>query len=300
MGSRMKPNIDLNLLVVFLEVYRLRSITLASESLGLTQPGVSGVLKRLQSQLGSPLFVREGRGISPTHAAIKLANEIEPALTAVESALGNFSGFDVQNHHTFRVYVNEVVMHRIRNKIELDPTMCNCKINLYMTPNTEEELLSQLTLQKADLAIDIGLRSNPSFSYQSFIDDEVVVVCRKDHPNIQQTITQAQFYAEKNIFMQKRRVDLLEMNYFSDERFLPRDLDCETASIVSILALVSESNAVAPVSRLMAEKYASLFNLQILPLPFSSKPFKHVMMWHKRDDQKSANQWLRNKLSEML
>lgn len=89
--------------------------------------------------------------------------------------------------------------------------------------------------------------------------------------------------------MQKRRIDLLEINYFSDERFLPRDLDCETASIDSILALVSESNVVAPVSRLMAKKYALLFNLQVLPLPFSSKRFKHIMMWHKRDDHNSAN-----------
>ncbi|ELU49865.1 transcriptional regulator [Vibrio campbellii CAIM 519 = NBRC 15631 = ATCC 25920] len=290
----------MNLLVVFLEVYRLRSITLASESLGLTQPGVSAALKRLQSQLGAPLFVREGRGISPTHAAIKLANEIEPALTAVESALGNVADFDVQNHHTFTVYVNEIIMHMVRNKIELDPTMGNCKINFHMTPNTEGELLSQLSLHKADLAIDIGLRSNPSFTYQSYIDDEVVVVCRKDHPHIQQTITQAQFYAEKIIFMQKRRIDLLEMNYFSDERFLPKDVDCETASVLSILALVSESDAVAPVSLLMANKYASLFNLQILPLPFSSKPFQHVMMWHKRDDHNSANQWLRNKLCDVL
>ncbi|ARV74554.1 LysR family transcriptional regulator [Vibrio campbellii] len=296
----MKTNLDLNLLVVFLEVYRLRSITLASESLGLTQPGVSAALKRLQSQLGAPLFVREGRGISPTHAAIKLANEIEPALTAVESALGNVADFDVQNHHTFTVYVNEIIMHMVRNKIELDPTMGNCKINFHMTPNTEGELLSQLSLHKADLAIDIGLRSNPSFTYQSYIDDEVVVVCRKDHPHIQQTITQAQFYAEKIIFMQKRRIDLLEMNYFSDERFLPKDVDCETASVLSILALVSESDAVAPVSLLMANKYASLFNLQILPLPFSSKPFQHVMMWHKRDDHNSANQWLRNKLCDVL
>lgn len=30
----------------------------------------------------------------------------------------------------------------------------------------------------------------------------------------------------------------LNRHYFSDERFLPRDLDCETVSIVSILALV--------------------------------------------------------------
>lgn len=47
--------------------------------------------------------------------------------------------------------------------------MGNCKINLHMTPNTEEELLSQLSLHKADLAVDIGLRSNLCFSHQSYI-----------------------------------------------------------------------------------------------------------------------------------
>ncbi len=48
-----------------------------------------------------------------------------------------------------------------------------------MTPNSEEELLHQLSLQKADLAIDVGVRSNSAFSYAPFIDDDVVVVCRK-------------------------------------------------------------------------------------------------------------------------
>ncbi len=35
---------DLNLLRIFIEVYNLKSITLAAESLGLTQPGVSGAI----------------------------------------------------------------------------------------------------------------------------------------------------------------------------------------------------------------------------------------------------------------
>ncbi|WP_369526259.1 helix-turn-helix domain-containing protein [Photobacterium leiognathi] len=36
-------------------------MTLAAESLGLTQPGVSGAIKRLQQYLGKDLFVREGQ-----------------------------------------------------------------------------------------------------------------------------------------------------------------------------------------------------------------------------------------------
>ncbi len=81
--------LDLNLLSVFLEVYRLSSITLAADALEMTQPGVSGALKRLQEQLGAEMFVREGRGISPTHIAVQLAGEISPALNNVSNAISN-------------------------------------------------------------------------------------------------------------------------------------------------------------------------------------------------------------------
>ncbi|KJG40777.1 LysR family transcriptional regulator [Photobacterium angustum] len=296
----MKSKLDLNLLVVFLEVYRLRSITLASESLGLTQPGVSGALKRLQSQLDAPLFIREGRGISPTHVAIQLANEVEPALTQVESALGNVSGFDIQSHRSFTVYVNEIILHTVRSKIEADTTLGNCSIHLHMTPNSEDELLHQLSLHKADLAIDVGVRSNPAFFYQPFIDDDVVVVCRNGHPRIHKSLSREQFESEQRISIQQRRIDLLEMNYFTDENLMPKEITCEGASILSMLALVSESDSIAAVSALMAKKYADLFNLKTMPLPFVSKPFKHFMVWHKRSDNNPANKWLRNKLSKML
>ncbi|PSU48112.1 LysR family transcriptional regulator [Photobacterium frigidiphilum] len=296
----MKSKLDLNLLIVFLEVYRLRSITLASESLGLTQPGVSGVLKRLQAQLGTALFVREGRGISPTYAAIQLASEIEPAFTKVESALGNVSGFDIQAHRVFTVYVNEAMMHIVRPKIEADESMGNCSIQLHLTPNNEDELFHQLSLHKAELAIDFGHLSNPSYSYNAFYDDIAVMVCRKEHPNIQNTATREQFYAEKQVLIQRRRTDLLEVNYFTEESLIPRELSCECASMVSMMALVSDSDSVGIMSGLLANKYAKHFNLQVIPLPFTSKPLKHFMVWHKRNDHNPANKWLRNKLSTML
>jgi len=69
---------DLNLLTVFLEVHNQRSITLAAESLDLTQPAVSSALKRFRDQLGTDLFVRDGRGIAPTHTAQFLAEELGP------------------------------------------------------------------------------------------------------------------------------------------------------------------------------------------------------------------------------
>ncbi|MDD1827954.1 LysR family transcriptional regulator, partial [Photobacterium sp. ZSDE20] len=67
---------DLNLLTTFLAVYKHSSITVASEQLDISQPAVSAAIKRLEGVVGKTLFVREGRGIAPTGAAVSLANKI--------------------------------------------------------------------------------------------------------------------------------------------------------------------------------------------------------------------------------
>jgi len=77
--------LDLNLFTTFLAVYKHRSITLASEELDLTQPAVSSAIKRLEAVVGKSLFVREGRGIAPTGAAVSLAHRIEDPINVISS-----------------------------------------------------------------------------------------------------------------------------------------------------------------------------------------------------------------------
>jgi len=59
-------DIDLNLLVVFNELLRLRRVSAVAESLDVSQPAVSNALNRLRRLLGDELFLRTAKGMAPT------------------------------------------------------------------------------------------------------------------------------------------------------------------------------------------------------------------------------------------
>ncbi|MFA0057959.1 MULTISPECIES: LysR family transcriptional regulator [Vibrio] len=292
--------LDLNLLNVFLEVYRLKSITLASESLGMTQPGVSGALKRLQSQLGTDLFIREGRGISPTNAATQLALRIEPALDGISSAVSSLQQFDNQQHHVFRILVNEIGLTKLQPLAEQDETLGNISIEFSMVPNNEEELLQSLSMQQADLAIDIHYPQVHGYMKQLMIEDELVLIARKGHSRIAGSVTEEQYYNEKHITFRMRRTRLHTADYFTKSPLKQRTVSAECDSLMTMCVLVSGSDCVGSTSRDFANHFAEAFQLQVLDQPFEILPMQQYMIWHKRTDSNPAHQWLRNKIQQYM
>ena len=63
---------DLNLLVIFECIYQHLSISKAAETLFITPSAVSQSLQRLRNQLNDPLFIRSGKGITPTTVGVNL------------------------------------------------------------------------------------------------------------------------------------------------------------------------------------------------------------------------------------
>ena len=78
---------DLNLMVVFLVLYREQSVSAAARCLSVGQPAVSGSLCRLRQRFDDPLFVRFGRGVRTTPKAERIARTLAPSLLEIESIL---------------------------------------------------------------------------------------------------------------------------------------------------------------------------------------------------------------------
>jgi DNA-binding transcriptional LysR family regulator len=79
--------ISLQQLRCFLATLEHGSFTAAAEHLGYAQPSVSEQVRLLETELGTPLFVRAGRGVVATEAAFAMRPHAEQALAAVDAVV---------------------------------------------------------------------------------------------------------------------------------------------------------------------------------------------------------------------
>ncbi|EPB8978526.1 LysR family transcriptional regulator [Pseudomonas aeruginosa] len=89
LDERVLRQIDLNILVTFLVIFRERGVSRAAHALNITQPAVSNSLGRLRKHFNDPLFVRRGGYVEATGKAIALAAILEPALVRVQVAISS-------------------------------------------------------------------------------------------------------------------------------------------------------------------------------------------------------------------
>ncbi|MFH1804812.1 MAG: LysR family transcriptional regulator [Pseudomonadota bacterium] len=98
-------DIDTRLLHLFLTIYDEGSVTGAANRLGVGQPTVSHGLERLRRIMHDPLFVRAGRGITPTAHARQMAGPVRVVLQDIRN-LARVDVFDPDNPaHAFRCVI---------------------------------------------------------------------------------------------------------------------------------------------------------------------------------------------------
>ncbi|MCG9661325.1 LysR family transcriptional regulator [Vibrio mediterranei] len=256
---------DLNLLTTFGAVYRHRSITMAAEELELTQPAVSAALKRLEVVVGKTLFVRSGRGIAPTGAAVALADKIETPLAILETV--------EKKQEVTRVYCNESLMH----------LLCDLPgLSFIETPLSEQQLLADIDSQKVHLAIDIATSKSQSHIVEDIFDEPAVCVCRKDHPNIGTSLTTEQYLEQQHIALKIRRNNVNMMDFLAEKPMPIRTIKAETGSVSSMLALAATTDLLGASTLSLANHLAPMLGLKVMPIPLDIRNVQYRMIYHRR------------------
>jgi DNA-binding transcriptional LysR family regulator len=146
----MSRQFDWSLVRSFLAVLDAGSLLGAARTLGATQPTIGRHVAELESQLGTVLFERTGRGLLPTEAALRLSEAARAMEAGADQLTRSVAGSDTDAAGTVRITASQPVAC-----ILLPPVLARMRRAL---PQVQVELVasnavSNLLRREADIAL---------------------------------------------------------------------------------------------------------------------------------------------------
>ena len=285
--------IDLNLLVVFDAVMQDRNVTRAGQRLGLSQPAMSHALTRLRHMLKDDLFIRSPKGMLPTPRAEQLALPVRSALDGLQHSLEPTQFVPSNATRSFRIAVDNysavVLVGQLAGRlIKVAPG-----VTLEFRPSGTLNILDLLDRGELDLAIGSFPEPGERFSRLSLLQDDFVVVLRKDHPATgTRELSIEKFAALSHLVISSVPYATDFVDQALARRRLTRRIQLR-APFLSAVRILGASDMVSVLQRRIAEELVRYRPLVIRSLPHSSPTLETAMIWPRWLDNQPAHRWLR-------
>lgn len=165
---------NLNHLRTFIEVWRTRSISRASNILNITQPAASGQIRSLETELGHTLFRRHARGVEPTKAANELAQAIGDRLDGAEIAFERLRLRSDRLHGVVHFAGPAEFMGAVMPPVAA--MLSTQGIELRIRLGGRDAIYDWFANEEIELAITASEPDDPALGYQPIAEEELLVV----------------------------------------------------------------------------------------------------------------------------
>lgn len=262
---------DLNLLIIFECIYQNLSISKAAQTLFITPSAVSQSLQRLRVQLDDPLFVRSGKGISPTTVAANLHLHLEENLNNIEQTI-NIMGRSTLKKR-FVVYGPQFhALPKLTDFMNILLDEPNLEVVYHDTAAETDKIEEIMNYRKADVVFTMEQCSNRALVSVPFCECPIVLVCRKDHPRLDDIATPEDIAKERFTLFQTREHQVKEFQkVYNIARLTERDIAFTSSSLMTIFNIIHQSDLVGLVPKLIYDLLKDTLNLKeipsLLPLP---------------------------------
>jgi DNA-binding transcriptional LysR family regulator len=294
-------DIDLNLLIVFQQLFRERQVSAAAAALNLSQPAVSSALNRLRRTLGDELFVRTARGMLPTPFAESLEHSIADSLHSISDALRRQPAFDpLTSERNFTVSLADLGEVYFLPKFMAAVSRAAPHVSITSVRHAASNLPEDMATGKVDVAVGAlpGLTTN--IFQRRLFPQRYVCLFRAGHPLDKPRITPAEFAAAEHVIVLAPGTAHTGMNEILERAGARRLVRLRVPFWVSVADILSTTNLIATAPEKFAERGAALFGLKYVPHPVRMPRIQINLYWHKRYHRDPANQWLRNYFCDMF
>ena len=291
--------IDLNLLVVFQQLYQLRHVSLVAKRLGLSQPTVSNALARLRKTFGDELFVRTAQGMQPTPCAERIADPIGQALASVSAALNQEERFDAaSSERRFVIAMTDV------GEIHFMPALVeHCarvapRVGIRSVRASAVDWQQQMETGQIDLALGAFADVADRFFQRRLFSQQYVTMFRSGHPLGGRKPGLKEFLAARHLFVDSRDSPYDLINARLEKAGILRSAQFQVPHFTAVPYIVSVTDMVVTVPEKLARQACGPFGLAFIQPPLRLPVLHTNIFWHRRFHQDSGNQWLRALVAE--
>lgn len=292
-------DIDLNLLLIFYEISQSGSLTLTGEKLGKTQSAISHSLEKLRSIFNDPLFVRSGKGMTPTARAKEIFLPVQDALHSIQLALQPPAGLEIEKlERTFRISMSDYSEMIILPKLMSYLSQHTPSVSLEIIPPSLRK--PQEELESGQFELLIGNQDVGGGTYQqSLFEDRFVCLVDRNHPDIQDSLTIEQFLAVPHVlFSPRAREDRLIDKLLKEQRH-NRKVALKVPHILVIPEIIKNTQYLVTLPARLAASFDNS-HLQVMEPPFELPPLMVMQYWHETWHQDPAHQWLRKTIKALF
>lgn len=176
----MKPDLDLNLLIVLVLMNEYRQLKPVAKALGKTESAVSKYLTKLREQLGDPLFVRGVREFEPTDYLSNLLPTISSGLDSINSAVASHKFDPKEYSKDIVIAMPSSAQYRIGAGLLADLLTRFPKANIYLV-DWEDYSKNDIFEGRVDVGVHYFNSELPKSIYQHEIGRLTsAIVTRKD------------------------------------------------------------------------------------------------------------------------
>ena len=212
--------IDLYLLRYFIAVVETGNFTRAAERAFVTQPTLSAGIKKLEGQIGQPLFERTNRRVFLTDAGTRFLPRAKAIMHECNLAMQAIEGSE--DRTVLRLGLLVTIAHRRVGEFLLEYRKFEPDITIEVFDGTEQELLNRLDERSIDYALSLKRSDNPDEALP-LKSEKYVFILPKDHPLSGRNELSATDLREENMIVRSRCEALSETSrYFTDHNVRPR------------------------------------------------------------------------------
>jgi DNA-binding transcriptional LysR family regulator len=291
---------DLNLLLVLDALLRDRSVTLAAQRLGISQPTVSAALNRLRTVFQDELFVKTSRGVEPTQLARELENVVGEILETIHSGVLNRTTFQPETtERTFVVIAGELGQSVFVDRVLLKFMQAAPRARIRFIFPDANERVAALEDGRADLAMGYFPQFARANLFQQLLYSRpLVCVARTGHP----ALSDGALTTEKFVKLDHVVVAMLSnLNEVVESELrrqgITRRVAVELGHASGAGYLLANSDLIAVVPELLAAIYCRSGDLQKWPVPLFLPRYDVKQYWHRTVNKDPAVCWLRNLLA---